>query len=53
MLTTQQIATRLGVQHELVRDAAGQLFSRTKGLFPAHAVSRITSLIELWRSHRS
>ena len=49
-MTTRQIASFLGVQHELVRDAASELFHRHDGcVFTDDEVSRIRGKIAQWR----
>ena len=47
-MKTQQIASFLGVQHELVRDAAGELFSRCSGVFSESEQAAIRAKIAQW-----
>jgi hypothetical protein len=47
-MTTQQLANLLKVQHELVRDAAGETLRRTKGTFTYDEAMTIRNKIASW-----
>lgn len=47
-MTTLQIANLMGVQHELVRDAAGETLHRTKGTFTYDEAMTIRKKIASW-----
>lgn len=47
-MTSLQLANLLNVQHELVRDAAGGLFSRTKGTFTHEQAMSIRKQLVAW-----
>jgi hypothetical protein len=52
-MTTQQLANLMGVQHELVRDAAGELLGRTKGIFTYDEAMKIRGKICQWKTLRN
>jgi hypothetical protein len=47
-MTTTELATLIGVHHELIRDAAGSLYQRTSGLFKIHQAIAIRSVLVQW-----
>jgi hypothetical protein len=48
LVTTIVIANLLGVQHELVRDAAGEMFGRVKGEFTYQQAMGIRTKLAQW-----